>query len=267
MDLEALGEAIKDAGGTLKMILLCSPHNPGGRVWSSQELEALRSVTAAAGVRVVSDEIHGDLTFPGNRFVPWLRDAGGGSGSGDIALFAPSKTFNIPGLPTALAAVGDEETGNRLRGALHARMHKLSNLLTMEAALAAYARGEGWLEELRPLLKERYLQVVERSTELPGVGVFAQEGTFIAWLDFREAWGIPLDQHFPFAAGRGGDTGAASRSTRFGAHARKEGVWLSDGFQFGPEGEGFMRLNFATSREILHEGLNRLVRSAATFGA
>ncbi len=290
MDLEALQEAIRAAAGSLKMLLLCSPHNPGGRVWSSEELGVLRAVTTAAGIRVVSDEIHGDLTFPGNRFVPWLRDGEGTSGlqprpqqegdnSGDIALFAPSKTFNIPGLPTALAAVVDEETRRRLRGALHARMHKLSNLLTMEAALAAYTHGADWLDALRPVLMEQYNHVVRRCCEIDGVRVFAHEGTFIAWLDFRERWGIPVERRFPVAFGRygrhGGDGGNGtgstplpgdSVSTRFGAHARKEGVWLSDGFQFGPEGEGFMRLNFATSREILDEGLNRLARSATTFG-
>ncbi len=252
-------EALQETVGNLSMILLCSPHNPGGRVWSAGELNAVRKIAGEAGVRVVSDEIHGDLVFPDSTFVPWLKDGGD---SGDIALFAPSKTFNIPGLPTAVAVVHDEETRKRLRNALHARMHKISNLLTMEGALAAYRHGAPWLDGLRPLLRERYGDVLRRCSALEGVRVFAMEGTFIAWIDLRERWGLPRDARFPAAEGRGAGKGV---STRFTAHARTHGVWLSDGSHFGGEGDGFMRLNFATSSELLDEGLTRFERSVRTF--
>ena len=280
-------DALEREASSLSLLILCSPHNPGGRVWGEDELARLRSITGAAGLRVISDEIHGDLTFPGGRFVPWLRVVGKAAGdgreggTGDIALFAPSKTFNIPGLPTAIAAVPDGPTRERLKAALHAHMQKMSNLLTMEAALAAYSGAAGWLDELRPVLQDHYRLVVDRCDTLPGVRVFAMEGTYVAWLDLRERWGLPLTPELPVAVGRTGPAsstgdgagGAAGDggpgnpgiSTRFTAHCRRNGVWLSDGSGYGPEGDGFMRLNFATSRELLTEGLNRLVQSIETF--
>jgi cystathionine beta-lyase len=164
-DLEYLREHV----GELSLLLLCSPHNPGGRVWTAEELTAVRKITETAGVRVVSDEIHSDLIFPGERFVPWLSASvtatateGGGSGgngsvgAGDIALLAPSKTFNIPGLPTAWAVIADTDTRERYTAALHARMHKLTNLLTVEAATAAYRHSGAWLDALRPRLAHNF---------------------------------------------------------------------------------------------------------------
>ncbi|MFW5827526.1 MAG: MalY/PatB family protein, partial [Alkalispirochaeta sp.] len=99
MDYTALDEALEGAS----LFLFCSPHNPGGRVWTQGELQALQQVVSAAGVPVVADEIHSDLIFPGERFVPWLTV--GPATDRDMALVAPSKTFNIPGLPTATAII------------------------------------------------------------------------------------------------------------------------------------------------------------------
>ncbi|MDA3951336.1 MAG: PatB family C-S lyase [Spirochaeta sp.] len=262
-DFDLIREQIK----TVSAVLLCSPHNPGGRVWSRAELVELQEITTSAGVRVLSDEIHADLLFPGTAFVPWLRsDApapAGSRDSADIAFLAPSKTFNIPGLPTAWAVVPDPETRQTLKNALHARMHKLSNLLTMEAALAAYSGGGEWLEEIRSVLYKRYTTVREAIAPLDGVRVFEMEGTFIAWIDLRERWGLPRRTRFAAATGR--DHNGTPRSRAFGTLARRHGVWLSDGSQFGPEGDGFMRLNFATSAERLNEGLQRLSAAIDAF--
>jgi len=254
------GEGVREQASSLSMILLCSPHNPGGRVWSAPELAELAAIASDAGVPVISDEIHSDLVFPGERFTPWLTVS---EGAGDVALLAPSKTFNIPGLPTAWAVVPDPDTRQTLAAALHARMHKLSNLLTMEAALAAYRHGGGWLDETRATLLRHYRIVVESMKGQTGVEVFAMEGTFIAWIDLRERWGLPQTNRFPAAEGREGSERSLSR--RFGALARKHGVWLSEGSQFGPEGEGFMRLNFATSEQRLTEGLDRLTAAITEF--
>ncbi|MFP4153151.1 MAG: MalY/PatB family protein [Alkalispirochaeta sp.] len=253
-------QLIREQAPTLSMILLCSPHNPGGRVWSAEELMDLTKIAADAGVPVISDEIHSDLVFPGERFTPWLTVS---EGSGDVALLAPSKTFNIPGLPTAWAVVPDPETRKTLAAALHARMHKLSNLLTMEAALAAYRAGGPWLEETRATLSRHFRFVTETLAKETGVTVFMMEGTFIAWIDLRERWGLPVTDRFPAAEGRQGPDHSLSR--RFGTFARKHGVWLSDGSQFGPEGDGFMRLNFATSGQRLTTGIERLETAIAEF--
>jgi cystathionine beta-lyase len=253
-------ELIREQAPALSIILLCSPHNPGGRVWSAPELAELATIGADTGVPVISDEIHSDLIFPGEQFTPWLTVSGN---AGDLSLLAPSKTFNIPGLPTAWAVVPDPETRQTLAAALHARMHKLSNLLTMEAALAAYRHGGPWLDETRGTLSRHYRLVVDAMEDEAGVDLFTMEGTFIAWIDFRDRWGLRRDRRFPAAEGRQGPERSLSR--RFGSFARKHGVWLSEGSQFGPEGEGFMRLNFATSEQRLATGLERLAKAITEF--
>ncbi len=234
------------------MLLLCSPHNPGGRVWTRDELAVIADAADRHGVVVISDEIHSDLLFPGERFVPWLSvDAVGGSGRGSggsdgparVALLSPSKTFNIPGLPTAFAVVPREGDRRDLERLLHARKQDMSNLLAITAADAAYRHGAAWLDEIREVLYGNYRTVLEQLTREPGIAVYRMEGTFIAWIDFRR---------------RPGWAEVAGASERFDEVARDHGVWLSRGRQFGPEGEGHMRLNFATSPGRLEEGLNRL---------
>lgn len=309
-----LAEALDGAA----LFLLCSPHNPGGRVWTRKELETLRAEIDRAGVPVVADEIHADLTYPGETFVPWLTvgteasptpadggapgpsagatrtdggaptigepPGGGAPASGalafraDIALVAPSKTFNIPGLPLATAIIPEEALRERYRSALNARMLRLPNLLALTAAEAAYRGADAWLEEVRRAIHANYLTLRELLAPEPGVRVFAQEGTFIVWLDLRERLGYRAATPTGGTGGAGTATGAAtagapvigappppddSPSRRFGALAREHGVWLSPGRDFGPEGEGFMRINVATSRELLEEGVARLRRALA----
>lgn len=261
-------EHLRTRVGELSLLLLCSPHNPGGRVWTAEELAAVRRITESAGVRVVSDEIHSDLIFPGERFVPWLSvtvggDSEGGGSTGDIALLAPSKTFNIPGLPTAWAVIADTDTREHYKAALHARMHKLTNLLTIEAAGAAYRHAGPWLDDLRRRLTDTYAIVREALNPLDGVEVFAMEGTFIAWIDLRGRWGIPLTARSAPAYDR--PVPRRDISKEFGRAARRNGVWLSEGTQFGPEGHGFMRINFATNKERLREGLSRCVAALEAF--
>lgn len=260
-------DQIEREASLVDAILLCSPHNPGGRVWSREELSRLASITARAGVPVISDEIHSDLLFPDERFVPWLTVSTGAAtkraGRGDVAFLAPSKTFNIPGLPIAWAVVPDDATRTTLKAALHARMHKLSNVLTTTAAHAAYTGAEGWLDEVRTTLRQRYETVRRTLADHAGVDVFQMEGTFIAWIDLRERWGVPRREQFSADDGRGDLASSVSR--RFGVHLRNHGVWLSDGAQFGPEGDGFMRLNFATSRERLEAGLARVAAAIESF--
>ncbi len=250
IDADALAAGLRGAS----LLLFCSPHNPGGRVWSADELATVCEVARREGVSVVSDEIHSDLVFPGERFVPWLTT--GGATDRDMALIAPSKTFNIPGLPTATAIVPDPAWRDAYRRALAARMLKLPNLLAITAAEAAYRGAGDWLDAVRRRIHEHYLLLRELLADEPGVRVHTMEGTFIAWIDFRGRW-----ERVDVAAGRD----EASLSRRFGTLARRHGVWLSDGRQFGPEGEGFMRMNLATSRENVEEGIRRLRRALAEF--
>lgn len=285
VDPARLAEALDGAA----LFLLCSPHNPGGRVWTRKELEALRAETDRAGVPVVADEIHADLTYPGEAFVPWLTVRAPASHA-DIALVAPSKTFNIPGLPLATAIIPDEALRERYRSALNARMLRLPNLLALTAAEAAYRGADAWLDEVRRTIHANYLMLRDLLAPESGVRVFAQEGTFVVWLDLRERLGVSMAAQAGRAAAPAGGSGEPaigapaigapaidapaigappppedSPSRRFGKLAREYGVWLSPGRDFGPEGEGFMRINVATSRELLATGVARLRRALATY--
>ncbi len=252
MDYTALSEALQGAA----LFLFCSPHNPGGRVWTQGELTTLHRTVAAAGVPVIADEIHSDLVFPGEQFVPWLTV--GTATERDMALVAPSKTFNIPGLPTATAIIPGETWRDGYRRALHARMLRLPNLLALTAAEAAYRYGDRWLDTIQATIHQRYeLLRLELKAER-GVRVHTMEGTFIAWIDLRERWGLPRNgAEQPVVAGGEGSDAAEPMSKQFGRLARKHGVWLSEGTQFGPEGEGFMRMNIATSERNVKEGIAR----------
>lgn len=236
--------ALERALGESRMLLLCSPHNPGGRVWTRDELGMIAAAAQRHRVIVVSDEIHSDLLFPGETFVPWLTLAQ----ARDIALLAPSKTFNIPGLPTAVAVIPDEDLRRDVKRTLHARKQDMSNLLAITAAHAAYVHGAAWLDEITAALHRNYRLVVSELAGESGVAVYRMEGTFIAWIDFRERWGAE-----------------AGVSRRFDGVARDHGVWLSRGRLFGPEGEGHMRLNFATAPDRLRAGVRRLRDALAAF--
>ncbi|SIQ40150.1 cystathione beta-lyase [Alkalispirochaeta americana] len=242
IDPDRLDQALDQA----RVLLVCSPHNPGGRVWSRQELETIAEAARRRGVRVISDEIHGDLIFPGERFVPW--HALSGADPRDVALQAPSKTFNIAGLPTAMAIIPDAKERQLFLDALHRRKQDLSNILAITAAEAGYSRGASWLEGVcRAVWENRQLLRQDLARE-PGVEVYAAEGTFVPWVDCSVRW-----QNRPDA------------SEQFCLMARREGVWVSQGRQFGPEGEGHLRVNVATSPGILREGLSRLRRTLELF--
>lgn len=241
MDFSALEEAFASGG---KLFILCSPHNPVGRVWREDELRRVAELAEAFDVVVLSDEIHGDIIFPGNRFVPFLS-LGEEVQRRSLATNAPSKTFNIPGLHTAYAIVPHYALRERVRTSLEKIGATMPNLFSIEGSIAAYEEGGPWLDRLIPYLRENYDRVAAFVDErLPTVRVVEQEGTYITWLDFREV---------------------VSRSgldpKRFAAAMRSEGkVWLSPGHVFGTEGNGFMRINIAAPRERLIDGLERIER-------
>jgi cystathionine beta-lyase len=143
-------------------------------------------------------------------------------------------------------------------------MLRLPNLLAVTAAEAAYREGAEWLDTVRGQIRRNYdILRAELATER-GVAVHSMEGTFIAWIDMRERWSLGVATSLSGAAASEPDD-EQSPSVAFGKLARTHGVWLSDGRQFGPEGEGFMRINVATSEERLREGIARLRRALAAF--
>lgn len=239
IDRERLEAAIDER---TTAIVLCNPHNPTGAVHSREELLAVLELAEKHDLLVVSDEIWADLVHPGAAHVPFASLSEEASAR-CVTVTAASKSFSIAGLRTAIAHVG--HTG--VREAIEALPgHVLGAVGTAgaEATLAAWTRGEPWLQAVRAELTARRDQVARRvAAELPGVGFTSPEATYMAWLDFR-ALELPDDP-----------------AAWLLEHAR---VGLSAGPDFGPHGTGFARLNFATSEQLLDEILDRIV--AAVIG-
>jgi cystathionine beta-lyase len=236
VDLAGLRAAVDE--GT-RLLLLCNPHNPTGRVFTRAELEGIAAIAEEHDLVVVSDEIHADLTYPGHDHLPF-GSISPEAEARSITLTAASKAFNIAGLRCGVAIFGSRELKKRfcelprhLRGGI--------GLLGIESLRAAWTHGDPWLTEVRAYLDEnrRYVENFVRE-ELPGVGLHTPQATYLAWLDCRA-----LDlRPSPYA--------------HFLEHGR---VALTDGAAFGEPGRGFARINFATSRSILADGLERVVKS------
>jgi len=225
-----------------RLLLLCSPHNPVARVWRREELQALTDLAAAYDVRIVSDEIHCDIIMPGYEFTSVLHLDGAAADKAVVSR-SPSKTFNIPGIAESQAICRDGDTRRRLKAALGASGHSLTNPLGAAAASAAYREGDGWLDELVSYLDANARYLRERlEGDFTGIRMVRHEGTFVAWLDFREY----------LASAAIGDAALKDRLRR------RAGVWLSDGPSFGPGGWGFQRLNIATPRSVLSQALDRM---------
>lgn len=243
MDLDHLGHILTRPGRT-PLLILCSPHNPVGRVWERQELEALGNLCHRHGVTVLSDEIHGDLVYAPHRHTPFAALDGEITRHAIVATSA-GKSFNIPGLRAGMALIPDAALRQRLSSALGALDMDAWNLFGIAGTEAAYRFGEPWLEALLAYLdgNRRFLQD-ELARIAPEVGYVLPEGTYLAWLDFR-----PL---FP--------QGEALRSFLI----EKARLGLNDGRTFGASGTGFARLNFACPRATLHEALHRLDQALQT---
>jgi cystathionine beta-lyase len=232
-DFDGFERAITDR---TSLFLLCNPHNPVGRVFEAAELERLAGICLRHDVVICSDEIHCDFVFDGRQHVP-IGSLAPEVAARTITLLAPSKTFNIAGLKCSVGVVQDPELRARLQQAARGLVPGV-NVLGFAAALAAYRDGQSWLDELLVYLEANRDCVVETvATHMPGVTCQQPEGTFLAWLDCREA-GIPGDP-----------------CQFFLERAR---VALNDGAVFGQGGEGFVRLNFGCPRATLTAALERM---------
>jgi cystathionine beta-lyase len=236
-DFDALEQAITERSLPARsLFLLCNPHNPVGRVFETSELERLAEVCLRNGVAICSDEIHCDLVYGGHRHVP-IASLAPEVGAQTITLFAPSKTYNIAGLSCSVGVVQNPDLRAKLEQ-VGAGLVRRVNVLGFTAALAAYRDGQAWLDALLAYLEgNRDFMLRYIATHMPGIKCQRPEGTYLAWLDCREA-SIPGDpQQF------------------FLERAR---VALNDGATFGAGGEGFVRLNFGCPRATLAEALERM---------
>lgn len=224
-----------------KMFILCNPHNPMGRVFDRRELERMADICLRHNLVICADEIHSDFVYAGHAHIP-IASLSPEVAARTITLLAPSKTFNIAGLDCSVAVIPSPELRERfLAGG--GRLIPGVNVMGYTAALAAYKHGEEWLEELLAYLQaNRDALFAYVRDSLPGVSMALPEGTFLAWLDCRQA-GLPQEPY-----------------TFFLERAR---VALNDGPSFGPGGEGFVRLNFGCPRSLLMEALERMREALA----
>jgi len=218
-----------------KLLLLCSPHNPTGRVWSKEELTRIGEICFENDVIVVSDEIHCDLVFAGHRHIPFAS-LGDDFLNNSITCTAPSKTFNLAGLQVANIHVSDETVRNKISRALSANEVSEINSFAVGALIAAYNEGEEWLEELKEYLYGNYLFLKDFFEEnLPQFPVLPLEATYLVWIDCSV-----LRQ---------------SSAAIAGILLEKENIRINPGSMYGAGGENFIRINIACPRELLARGL------------
>ncbi|MCK4315393.1 MAG: PatB family C-S lyase [Anaerolineae bacterium] len=236
-DFDGLERAILDTDtGRTSLFLLCNPHNPVGRVFETTELERLAEICLRHDVVICSDEIHCDIVYQNHRHVP-IASLAPEIGAQTITLFAPSKTFNVAGLSCSVGVIQNSDLRARLEQA-GAGLVPHVNVLGYTAALAAYRDGQPWLDALLVYLEANRDYLLEYiATHMPGIKCKKPEGTFLAWLDCREA-DVPGNSHQFFL--------------------ERARVALNDGARFGAGGEGFVRLNFGCPRAILTEALERM---------
>lgn len=223
-----------------RLMLICNPHNPGRRVWTRDELTRVAELCHKYGVRVVSDEIHCELTLYDNEYVPFgsLPDE---LSHGSITCCSPSKAFNTAGLQIANIICRDAEVRNRIDRAININEVCDVNPFGVIALQAAYSdEGYEWLTQLRAYISSNYDLLRERfARELPKCKVMRMEGTYLAWIDCSEL-------HI-----------SSDKIEEMLMHENK--VWVNAGSMYGTEGAAFIRINMACTSELLNEGITRIV--------
>lgn len=223
-----------------RLMLICNPHNPGGRVWTRDELTRVAELCRKYGVRVVSDEIHCELMLYDNEYVPFgsLPDE---LSRGSITCCSPSKAFNTAGLQIANIVCRDAEVRNRIDRAININEVCDVNPFGVIALQAAYSdEGYEWLTQLRAYISSNYDLLRERfARELPKCKVMRMEGTYLAWIDCSEL-------HI-----------SSDEIEEMLMHENK--VWVNAGSMYGTEGAAFIRINMACTSELLNEGITRIV--------
>jgi len=233
IDLEDFETKAKEA----KLFLLCSPHNPTGRVWEKEELEKIIDICIAYDVLIISDEIHADVVYEKTHHIIGSFEK---MQNRCIILNAPSKTFNVAGLNTSYAIIPDNKLRRRYMVEQNRSGITNGNPFGIEALMAAYEEGSEWLEALKVYLWANIAYVNEfiKNHELP-IKIVKTEATFLVWLDCSKM-GFTHEE-----------------LVNFFVHEAKLG--LNDGKSFGDAGEGFMRLNIGISKEVLEEAMQRLL--------
>lgn len=221
-----------------RVLILCNPHNPGGRVWTVDELRWIADICRENGTMVISDEIHADLTLPPCKHHPFAT-VSEAAAQNSLTFMAPSKAFNMPGLGSSYAIAVNEDIRHRFREFMEAGEFCEGHLFAYIGAAAAYTHGEEWLEQMLEYVQgnidftEHYLK-----EHVPGIGMIRPQASYLIFLDCR-GLGLPQEELVRF-------------------FVEKARLALNDGTMFGKPGEGFMRLNVGCPRPILQKALQQL---------
>lgn len=236
IDFEDFEKKVSDEKVTL--FIMCSPHNPVGRVWKREELQKMSELCLKYNVRVIADEIWRDIVMPGYKHIP-VASLSKEVEHNTITCFSPTKTFNIAGLQASFATLPREEEWKMLDEELGRLDVKRNSPFSLVGFEAAYTKGEEWLEELLIHLDGNMDYVVNFVKErIPEVKVRKSEGTYLMWLDF---------------------SGLGMTKEELSMFMQKEAkIALDDGFWFGENGAGFERMNIACPRYMVEEGMNRI---------
>lgn len=236
IDFEDFEKKARDP--SVKMLYLSSPHNPGGRIWTRDELIHMGDICTRNGVVIVADEIHCDLILNGNEYTSFgtlpknITD-------NSIICVSPSKTFNIAGLQVSCIVIKNKELKEKYNNYMKSTGYYEANVFGLEGITAAYRDGDEWLDNLIEYLNGNLKFLREYIAEnLPKVKVMIPDATYLVWLDFKDLGAEPVYLH---------------------RLLKNEGkIWLDEGYLFGETGEGFERINIACPRETLRDGLERI---------
>lgn len=228
----------KAADPKAKLLVLCNPHNPAGRLWTAEELERMNDICLRHGVRVLSDEIHCELTYNGNRYMPFAAVSDRCLDNAIVAN-SPSKSFNTAGLQIANIITNDADLRARIDRAININEVCDVNPFGVEGLIAAYTEGEPWLDALCTYLWDNYKALLGFFAErLPKLRVTPLEGTYLVWVDCR-CLGVTSDE----------------LTRRLADEGR---VMVNSGTMYGADGEGFIRINIACPRSRMMQGLERI---------
>ena len=237
MDMEAFREQIKGC----KVFILCNPHNPGGVVWTEEELQEVAEICYEEGVLVFSDEIHADLTLPPCKHRPFAM-VSEKARMNSVTFMSPSKAFNMPGLTASHALIFNSKLRLKFRKYVEACELDMGHVFAFLAVEAAYSHGTEWLDQCLAYIQGN-IDYVDAFTKqhTPKIKVIRPQASYLVWLDCRDM-GLSQEALNDF-------------------FVEKAHLALNDGISFGKEGEGFMRLNVASPRSVLEQAMNQLAEA------
>lgn len=244
IDFDDLEQKLSDPQTT--MMILCNPHNPIGKIWGRENLEQIGELCYKHNVLVVSDEIHCDLTDPYCSYIPFAS-VSDKCRENSITCIAPTKAFNIAGLQSAAAVIPNANICHKVWRGLNTDEVAEPNAFAIDVAIAAFTKGEDWLDELRKYIydnKQLVKEYIEK--EIPSLTLVPSEATYLLWLDCKKVIGC---------------------ATELAQCIRSEtGLYISNGIAYGKAGSDFMRINIACPRSILTDGLERLKKGVEVYG-